>query len=315
MRNVLITGGTGYLGRALARRLLHFTDVERICVLSRGEYAQAMMRSEFESTLAILNPAARMRWFIGDVRDLDRMCRAMQGVDTVIHTAALKRVEVGEYNPTEMVHTNVHGAINVVRAAELAGVKRVVGISSDKACEPVNCYGATKLTMEKLFLAASTDEGEGGPSFSVCRYGNVAGSTGSVIPTWRAIIKSGGTARMTDPECTRFWMRLDQAVDLVMWTTRQMRGGETVVPILPVYRLGDLAEAMGVRFTATGMGAGEKHDETMIAPHESADFRLLEPYLVRGGWGVYGCRPVGIQKVTPRRMSVEDLRTALREVA
>lgn len=302
--NVLITGGTGFLGRGLVRALLARSHARRICVYSRGEFAQAMMRRDTP------DQEQRVRWFIGDVRDERRLRRAMQGVELVIHAAALKRVEVGEYNPTEMALTNVMGAVNVIDAAQAAGVKKVVAISSDKACAPLNAYGATKLVAEKLFLAANATSGEGGTRFAVCRYGNVAGSTGSVIPTWRS---ATGPVTLTDPTCTRFWMTLEQACELVLWTARNMKGGELVVPILPAYRLGDLAAAMGVTAVPTGLGAGEKKDEMMISEHERVGFRYAEPYLVKGGMADALALPE-IDGIKTGMLTVEQLRERLKEI-
>lgn len=278
MHNVLITGGTGYLGRALARRLLERQGVSRVCIFSRGEFAQALMRAELP------DPDGKLRFFIGDVRERDRLMRAARGVDTIIHAAALKRVEVGEYNPIEMVRTNVLGSINVIEAAEETGVgTRVVAVSSDKACEPLNAYGATKLVMEKLTLAANQTT-HPSARFSVVRYGNVCGSTGSVIPTWRQMIKEGVTeVPVSHPDCSRFWMTSDEAVDLIFWTHEHMEGGELVVPLLPFYRLEMLAKAMDLKMRVTGIGAGEKLDESMVAPMESPAFRYIDPYLVAGG--------------------------------
>lgn len=310
--NVLITGGSGFLGRAIARHLLAHSDAERICIYSRGEYAQASMR------MGILDPDERLRWFIGDVRDHRRLRWAMSGIDLVIHAAALKRVEVGEYNPAEMVRTNVDGALNVVEAALEAHVAKVVAISSDKACEPLNCYGATKLVAEKLFLAANATAGAEGTRFAVCRYGNVSGSTGSVIPTWRAILDHSAAAipcvPVTDPGCTRFWMTLAEAVRLVLWTADNMLGGEIVVPFLPTYRLGDIARAMGATMRVTGIGPGEKLDETLIAPFESARFRYVEagPYLIAGGLAEH--LPRTIEWIAPRMLTVEELRERLKEI-
>lgn len=289
MRSVLVTGGSGFFGRHFVRTALE-RGVERICIYSRGEYAQHLMREEFGN-----NP--RLRFFIGDVRDVDRLRTAMHGVDTVIHAAALKRVEVGEYDSAEMVKTNVGGAMNVIEAATSASYvtrtyvvpkpRRVVVLSTDKACEPTNAYGASKLLAEKLFLAANNSRGDGGPIYAVCRYGNVAGSTGSVIPIWRRALEQAQMVRMTDPECTRFWMTAQQAVDLVWNTAQSMRGGELVVPDLPAYRLFDLAVAMGVDFDVTRLGAGEKLHESM-RPGETSEHA--------------------------RRMSVEELREALQHV-
>lgn len=263
MRNVLVTGGAGFFGQGFVRAALDRPGVERVCVFSRGEYPQALMRQAF-------GQEPRLRFFIGDVRDAGRLERAMHEVDVVVHAAALKRVEVGEYDATEMCKTNVMGAMNVIEAATRAGVRKVVALSTDKACEPVNAYGATKLASEKMFLAANNSKGASGPIYAVCRYGNVSGSTGSVIPTWRTALQRGHMVQLTNPDATRFWMTRDEAVKLVMDTIDTMQGGELVIPELPAYRLGDLAEAMGVSYVLTGMGAGEKLHEAM-RPNETSD--------------------------------------------
>lgn len=278
MRSVLITGGTGYFGQAFVRAALD-RGTERVCVFSRGEYQQALMRQAFSDD--------RLRFFIGDVRDQERLRRAMEGIEAVVHAAALKRVEVGEYDAPEMVKTNVLGSMNVIEAATTAGVRKVVALSTDKACEPMNCYGATKLAAEKLFLAANYSRGKGGPIFAVCRYGNVAGSTGSVIPTWRQAQANGRMVALTHPEATRFWMSREEAVALVMSTISTMRGGELAIPELPAYRLGDLAEAMKVNYHLVGLQPGEKLHESM--------------------------RP-GISSDVAARMTVEDLRRELANV-
>lgn len=269
MRSVLITGGTGYFGRGMVRHLLERTDAQRICVYSRGEYLQATMRQ------ALKDPEERLHWFVGDVRDRARLRRAMEGVDTVIHAAALKRVEVGEYNPGEMVKTNIGGTVNVIEAATDAHVERVVYLSSDKACEPRNCYGATKLAAEKLVLAANNARGKNGPLFSVTRYGNVAGSTGSVIPTWR---RNPAEAYITDEEATRFWMTLKEAIHLVLQVVYTCPGGKLHVPDIPAYRLGDLARAMNLPrpYRIVGLGKGEKQHERMLedGPDSSQAQRL-----------------------------------------
>ena len=277
--NVLITGGSGFLGQALVARWIEDPDVERICVYSRGEYAQATMRQ------ATSDPKEKMRWFIGDVRDRARLERAMEGVDLVIHAAALKRVEVGEYNPDEMAKTNVLGTMNVLEAAQAAGVKRLVYVSSDKACQPLNCYGATKLVGEKLVLGADVTNGALGPRTAVVRYGNVSGSTGSIIPTWLEMLTAGAMkVPVRNPIATRFWLDVDEAVNLVRWTLTHMEGGELVVPLMPAYRVCDLAAAMGAEMDLQdGLGNGEKLDEAMIAPLESQAFRYVPPYLVAGG--------------------------------
>lgn len=257
--SLLITGGTGSFGRAFVRKALE-SSIERICIFSRGEHAQADMRAQYPPPR---HSEDRLRFFIGDVRDRDRLRRAMEGVSTVVHAAALKRIEVGHYNPVEMVKTNVMGAINVIEAAQDAGVKKVVALSSDKAYQPISPYGFSKAMAESLFLAANNARGRDGPIFAVTRYGNVAGSAGSVIPKWREILKTGDTVPVTDPECTRFWMTMDEAVALVAETIETMKGGELMIPELPAYVLGDLAEAMGAKMDVTGLNGFEKKHEGM----------------------------------------------------
>lgn len=276
--SVLVTGGTGFFGHGFVQAALD-AGVERVCVFSRDEYKQALMRQEFKDN--------RMRFLIGDVRDEARLERAMHGCDVVVHAAALKRVEVGEYDADEMAKTNVNGAMNVISAARKAGVSKVVALSTDKAFEPVNAYGASKLLAEKLFLAANNQPG---PAFAVTRYGNVAGSTGSVIPMWREQLRTSDRVLMRHGGATRFWMTLEQAVSLVIETIKSMRGGELVIPDLPAYRLGDLAVAIGamrVSIPVTGLGPGEKLHEGM-EPGKTSD--------------------------KARRMSVEELREALSHV-
>ena len=255
MSEILITGGTGFFGQAYIARLLNDESNGRICVLSRDEFKQAKLRERFKSS--------RMRWFVGDIRDRDRLRRAMHGIDIVIHTAALKRIETGFYNPGEMVRTNVNGSINVCETAIESGVKKVIALSTDKAYQPVSAYGYSKALAESLFLASNNELR--GPLFAVVRYGNISGSTGSVIPKWREILRTEDTVPVTDPDATRFWMTIDQAVDLVFNTARTMKGGELVIPDLPAYRVGDLAEAMGAKMIVTGLPPFEKRDESMDA--------------------------------------------------
>ena len=256
-------GGTGFLGQSLTWALLQRTDVERVCVYSRGEYAQARMR-------AAMQDDARIRWFIGDVRDRDRLERAMHGVGAVIHAAALKRIEVGAYNPDEMVATNVVGTQNVIWAASRANVAKVLFVSSDKAFEPVSPYGQTKALAESLVLTANALH-PGGPRFAACRYGNIWNSTGSIVPTWKEILRAGrNVVPVTDPECTRFFMRVSEAVDLVLGALETMKGGGVAIPKLPAYRVGDLAEAMRVKMDVRGLPEHEKRHEAM-APGNSSD--------------------------------------------
>ena len=275
MSGILITGGTGYLGHGLVRRLLELGH-ERVRVYSRGEFSQFKMAQAFVgSWLGKPGVPPRLAFFVGDVRDQDRLERAMHGISIVIHAAALKRIEVGHYNPDEMVKTNVLGTMNVIEAARRAGVERVVFVSSDKAFAPVSPYGTSKALAEQLVLAANRQSL--GPRYVVCRYGNVAGSTGSVIPTWRARIAAGEPIRVTNPDCTRFWMTLEQAVELVLeaFTTDE----DLLIPQLPAYRLGDLASAMvapgGRILYPTGLAAWEKQHESMAEGNSSDRARRL----------------------------------------
>lgn len=281
MKSVLVTGGPGSFGRAFTRKLLDKNLSDRICIFSRGEFAQAQMREDMGND-------SRLRWFIGDVRDQPRLKRAMAGVDVVVHAAALKRIEVGALNPIEMVRTNVDGTINVIEAAQDAGVKKVVGLSSDKACEPKSPYGASKALGEAILLAANNTVAADGPMFAATRYGNVWNSRGSVVPTWRRMIEAGAKAvPVSDPDITRFFMSIDEAVDLVLRTIDTMHGGELMIPDLPAYRLGDLAEAMGVMMDVRGLPGWEKKHEAM-APGNTSDIA--------------------------RRMSVAELREKLAEI-
>ena len=330
MNSVLITGGSGYFGHGLVKHLLDHNLCRRICIYSRGEFAQVQMREKFKND-------ERLRFFIGDVRDLARLTRAMAGCDLVVHGAALKRVEVGEHDAEEMAKTNVMGAINVVQAARDAGLgwppiavpRKVILLSSDKACSPLNCYGATKFVAEKIVLAANNVRNPIEPIFSVCRYGNVAGSTGSVIPTWRAQMQYdvgvdtdrsiiSGRVTLTDPDATRFWMSREEAVKMVLWTAEHMHGGELVVPSLPAYRLGDLAEAMDLTWTLTGLGAGEKQHEQMISGYEAAAFWRTGDgeYWIANGPADYQheVRQRVFSSHHARRMTIEELRQRLGEI-
>lgn len=254
MHSVLITGGSGAFGTAFVERLLKDGLASRICIYSRGEYRQFEMRRKFKDD-------PRLRFFIGDVRDRWRLTRAMEGCDTVVHAAALKRIEVGHYNPIEMVRTNIDGAINVIEAATDAKVKKVVALSTDKAFQPVSPYGKSKALAEDIFL--NGNKSYSGPRFAICRYGNVWGSTGSIGPTWAQMLEDGEThVPITDPDCTRFFMRMNEAVQLVLDTIETMPD-EIAIPDLPAYRLGDLAEAMGAKTITIGLPKWEKMAESM----------------------------------------------------
>lgn len=306
MTSLLVTGGTGSFGHAFTRHALDSGLSDRVCIYSRDELKQFEMRNAFGND-------PRLRWFIGDMRDRDRLRRALDGVETVIHAAALKRVEVGQYNPGEMKKTNVDGATNLIEAATDAGVAKVVSLSSDKACQPVNAYGASKAMMEHLILAANNARGADGPRFAVTRYGNVAGSRGSIIPIWRRQRDVGEPLTVTDPSATRFWMTMAEAVELVRWTLDRMQGGELVVPDLPAYEVGDLLQAIASPTSTAawtgGLGHGEKNHESMLGPHDYQLFRKEGPYWSTHGTGVALTGPLSSDKAV--RLSVEELRQRL----
>lgn len=265
-KSILITGGTGSLGKALTQHITtKHPDVKRLVIFSRDEQKQFQMAMEY--------PAAKypqLRFFIGDVRDRERLVRAMQGIDYVIHAAAMKHVPIAEYNPDECVKTNIHGAQNVIDACLLTGVERVVALSTDKACAPINLYGATKLASDKLFVAANNIKGSNPIRFSVVRYGNVMGSNGSVIPFF-INKKKEGKLPITDPNMTRFNISLQGGVDMVMHALEHAWGGEIFVPKIPSYRITDVAEAVApeAEQVIVGIRPGEKVHEEMITPSDS----------------------------------------------
>lgn len=267
-KSVLITGGTGSFGRAFARRLLQEDECRRIIIFSRDEWKQWEMR---QSEPLFDHP--KMRYFLGDVRDLNRLIRAFNDVHYIVHAAALKQVPAAEYNPTEFIKTNVMGAMNVVDAAISCGVEKVIALSTDKAVNPVNLYGASKLCSDKLFVAGNAYVGlRGSPRFSVVRYGNVSGSRGSVIPYWVKLIKEGADSLpITDERMTRFWLTLEQAVDFVIRSFSEMRSGEIFVPKIPSLHIVDLAKALApdLPHKICGMRNGEKLHELMISTEDS----------------------------------------------
>lgn len=274
--SVLVTGGTGSFGRAFIRHVLDEIEPRRVVVFSRDELKQYEMR-------AALNDDDRLRWFLGDVRDLDRLKRAMHGVEYVVHAAALKQVDTAEYNPIEYVKTNVLGSQNVIEASLDSGIKKVVALSTDKASSPINLYGATKLTADKLFVAANNYGAAYDTRFSVVRYGNVMGSRGSVIPFFRSLRQQGVPIPITDTRMTRFWITLEQAVKFVVDSFAMMAGGELYVPRIPSMRLLDLAEAIapGSPIHEIGIRPGEKLHEEMIAADDSRrTVRLPDRYVV-----------------------------------
>lgn len=262
MTSYLITGGTGSFGNAYVRHLLQKMGTTRIVIYSRDEVKQAEMRE------AIEDRHEQLRFFVGDVRDRDRLRRAFRGVDVVIHAAALKRIEVGNYNPDEMVKTNIIGAMNVIEAAQDVGVKKVVALSTDKAFQPVSPYGQSKALAESLFLNANNARGASGPKFAVTRYGNVAFSRGSVIPKWKEVIESDKTVQVTDPACTRFWMLMSEACELVDTAVENMPQ-RVLIPNLKAFTLRDLLAAMGAgsNWKKTGLPDWEKMHECLSDLH------------------------------------------------
>ena len=264
-KSILITGGTGSFGKRFVDRILNQYSPNRIVIYSRDEFKQDLMRKE----LIKLYPDKidKLRFFIGDVRDKERLYRAFRGIDYVIHAAAMKQVPACEYNPFEAIKTNINGAQNIVDAAIDCGVKKVVALSTDKAVNPINLYGGTKLVSDKLFISANAYSGGDGSIFSVVRYGNVAGSRGSVIPFFKKLIEEGSKRLpITDFEMTRFWITLDQGVDLVFKALEESKGGETYISKIPSFKITDLAKAMisDVKMDEVGIREGEKLHEVMV---------------------------------------------------
>lgn len=276
-KSILITGGTGSLGKELVRTILtRWPDVKRLVIYSRDEQKQFTMAQEFPDTTY---PA--IRYFIGDVRDFERLKRALNGIDCVIHAAAMKHVHIAEYNPDECVKTNIGGAENVIRACLETTVSQVVALSTDKACAPINLYGATKLTSDKLFIAANNIKGTKKINFSVVRYGNVMGSNGSVIPFFLQKRKEGFLP-VTDTEMTRFNISLEEGVEMVLHALNVAWGGELFVPKIPSYRIMDVAQAIApdCEIRVTGIRPGEKIHEEMITSSDAFTTYDLGKYYV-----------------------------------
>jgi UDP-N-acetylglucosamine 4,6-dehydratase/5-epimerase len=267
-KSILITGATGSFGHQCIKTLLQRSHPTKIIVYSRDELKQYEMSQVFD--------APQMRYFIGDVRDRDRLFLAMRGVNYVIHAAALKQIPAAEYNPMECIKTNINGASNVIDAAIHCDVEKVIALSTDKAVNPINLYGATKLASDKLFIAANNIVGLQRIRFAVVRYGNVVGSRGSVVPLFQKLVREGAAELpVTDPRMTRFWITLQQGVDLVLQSFERMQGGEVYVPKIPSMKITDLAEALapGVPLKTIGIRPGEKLHEVMC-PIESSHLTL-----------------------------------------
>ncbi|MBK1633386.1 UDP-N-acetylglucosamine 4,6-dehydratase (inverting) [Thiohalocapsa halophila] len=324
-QSILITGGTGSFGQAFVRTVLErHPNVKRLVVFSRDELKQYEMAQRLDA-----KDHRGIRYFIGDVRDPDRLRRALQGIDTVVHAAALKQVPAAEYNPFECIKTNILGAQNVVEACLDAGVQRVVALSTDKAAAPINLYGATKLCSDKLFTAANNIRGQRDIRFAVVRYGNVMGSRGSVIPFFLERRKTG-VLPITDPAMTRFNISLQEGVDMVLWALKNTHGGEIFVPKIPSYRITDVAQAIGPECEQpiVGIRPGEKIHEEMITASDSFNtvdlgryFAILPQsgkYSLEHYCTLNGCEPVPEgyaynSGANPDFLSVEQLRVLIRE--
>ena len=269
--SVLITGGTGSIGQALIKDLLEKRDIRRLAIFSRDELKQASLKAKYSHD-------PRLRWFIGDIRDLPRLTTAFYGVDYVIHAAALKQVDTGEYNPMEFIKTNILGSQNVIDAAINSGVKKVIALSTDKASSPINLYGATKLTADKLFISANNYSIARGTSFSVVRYGNVLGSRGSVIPLFLKLARDNKPLPITDKRMTRFWISIEEAVHFIIESFGLMNGGELYVPRIPSMKLIDLAAAISPEnnIIESEIRPGEKLHEEMISSDDSRRTIVLE---------------------------------------
>ncbi|MBR3516192.1 MAG: UDP-N-acetylglucosamine 4,6-dehydratase (inverting) [Lachnospiraceae bacterium] len=276
-KTILVTGGTGSFGHHFVDYVLQHYEPKKIIIYSRDEYKQFVMQTQYMEYKKIL------RFFIGDVRDEDRLKMAMNGVDYVIHAAALKQVPACEYNPMEAIKTNINGATNVINAALSTGVKKVVALSTDKAVNPINLYGGTKLVSDKLFCAANAYGGVEGTRFAVVRYGNVAGSRGSVIPLFKKLMEQGAKELpITDFRMTRFWISLEQGVELVIKALEEARGGETFISKIPSFTITDLAEAMypGIPKKEVGIREGEKLHEIMVTREDSMHTYEYEKHFI-----------------------------------
>jgi len=298
-KSILITGGTGSFGQQYVDTLLRRYKPKRLVILSRDELKQYEMQQKFNDPI--------MRYFLGDVRDEDRLKQAMRGIDYVIHAAAIKHVPAAEYNPMECIKTNIHGAQNVIEAALENNVEKVIALSTDKAAIPINLYGATKLASDKLFVAANNIAGSRQTRFAVVRYGNVVGSRGSVVPFFKKLINEGATSLpITDPRMTRFWITLQQGVDFVLKNFQRMYGGEIFVPKIPSMHITDLAESLlpGINTNIIGIRPGEKLHETMCPADDSHltlefdDHYVIQPSIQMSHTKTYGTNNIGEKGTT-----------------
>lgn len=323
-KTILVTGGTGSFGNQFVKYVLENYNPKKIIIYSRDEYKQFIMRNKFKKY------DEKLRYFIGDVRDRNRLYRAFEGVDYVVHAAALKQVPSCEYNPMEAVKTNIDGAMNIIDAALDCGVKKAVALSTDKAVNPINLYGGTKLVSDKLFIGANAYAGTKDISFSIVRYGNVAGSRGSVIPFFRNIVANGGTELpITDYAMTRFWISLDEGVQLVIKALSEAKGGETFISKIPSFKITDLAQAIlpGCKMPEVGIREGEKLHEVMVTKEDSLSTYEYDKHFIvypHMDWWNSAKIQAGGKKVEPgfeyssgknsQWLSVDDLKKLLKDV-
>lgn len=325
-KNILVTGGTGSFGKKFLQMVFQKYHPNKVVIYSRDEYKQSVMETEFADTVDM----SKVRFFIGDVRDRERLYRAFEDIDYVVHAAAMKQVPVCEYNPMEAVKTNIYGARNIIDAALDRNVKKVIALSTDKAVNPINLYGGTKLVSDKLFIAANSYSGTKETRFSIVRYGNVAGSRGSVIPIWKKMIDKGeDTLGVTDMRMTRFWITLEQGVELAFKALEESRGGETYISKIPSFHIGDLAEAMlpGCNIKEIGIREGEKLHEVMVTRDDSWSTYEYDKHFIiypRYDWANDNNMLPGGTKVVDgfeynsgtneQWLSVEELRDALKNI-
>lgn len=328
-KSILITGGTGSFGKKFVEMIFKKYQPARVIIYSRDEFKQDIVKKLAASKLT-KEQQSKLRFFIGDVRDKDRLYRAFKEVDYVIHAAAMKQVPACEYNPFEAIKTNIHGAQNIIDAALDCGVKKVVALSTDKAVNPINLYGGTKLVSDKLFVSANAYSGDHGTVFSVVRYGNVAGSRGSVIPFFQELIKEGVTdLPVTDTRMTRFWITLEEGVELVFKALKESKGGETYISKIPSFKITDLVKAMSdeVSIKEVGIREGEKLHEIMIPKDESRmTYEYDEHYIIYphfNWWNsdnlLAGGQPIDVNfeynsETNAEWLSVEDLRQKLKSL-
>lgn len=291
--NILLTGGSGSFGQAAVKYLLRSNDYNKICIYSRGEHRQEQMKEKFDDS--------RLRFWIGDIRDKDRLQFAMDQVDHVVHAAALKVVPSGEYQPFEFVKTNILGSQNVIDCAMMSPyTKKVMALSTDKAVFPINLYGSTKLCMEKMFFASNNVRGESGPRFSITRYGNCAGSNGSLLPVFAGLMAGHEELPITHRGMTRFWLRLEEAVEFTFNSLKKMQGGELFIPDMPSFKVSNVAHAFGRETKPIGIRPGEKIHENLFTPDECEKYNLHNLPKDSGSNNTW--------------LSVEDIRKELKEM-